>query len=78
MPAAERRFKAGEGGARNSVSASRPRKRSSKAAALAVRIQHLVPGTLTRLPPDCDPEVGPLSRNAGEGLQEVQPQSPLL
>ena len=24
--------------------------------------------TLTRLPPDCDPGVGTLSRNAGEGL----------
>jgi hypothetical protein len=25
-------------------------------------------GTLTRLPPDCDPGVGTLSRGAGEGL----------
>ena len=30
---------------------------------------------LTRLPPDCDPGVGTLSRNAGEGLQDLRPQT---
>ena len=32
--------------------------------------------TLTRLPPDCDPGVGTLSRNAREGLTDAASQSP--
>ena len=39
------------------------------AAAAAVAIPSISGKTLTRLPPDCDPGIGTLSRSAGEGYK---------